>query len=97
MAYSMVLMRIWKLVPKWLLVALATYVFGYYTGVGHGRAPFETAQKVRDAQQVLIVRHSKTDISTIKQQSEQANETTKNNECMLGADDADGLSDIRTN
>lgn len=95
MAYSAILLRVWALIPKWVLVGLAACFFAYYSGVSHGREPYRTAQKLNDAKQVLIVRHSKTDKSTIERLSRQANETIENNECIINDADARKLSDIR--
>lgn len=83
--------------PKRLLVGLAACFVVYFLGVSHGRAPYKLAAAVQDARAAGITKRTDSDRQTIRQKGRQANETIKDNECILNDVDASKLHNISAN
>ena len=94
MGYS-IFIRLWALLPNWLLIALIACFFAYFTGVSHGRAPYKLATKLQKERAKLIIKHNNTIKKSIKRKGEKANGQLKNNACNINAADAAILSNIR--
>uniref|UniRef100_A0A2A4Z125 Uncharacterized protein n=1 Tax=OCS116 cluster bacterium TaxID=2030921 RepID=A0A2A4Z125_9PROT len=88
MAYSF-LLRIWALIPKWLLVGLVAYFFAYYMGVSHGREPYKLAAKAKVIGKNANEKHLKIDEKGII-----ANESTQNYDWVFDINATRKLSDI---
>uniref|UniRef100_A0A2A4Z8N8 Uncharacterized protein n=1 Tax=OCS116 cluster bacterium TaxID=2030921 RepID=A0A2A4Z8N8_9PROT len=57
MAFSMLFgkfMGFWALIPKWLIVGVVVVLAAYYIGVGHGRAPYKVAAKIKQVKVQLV-------------------------------------------
>lgn len=89
------LLRFWSIIPKRFLFILASGGFVYILGVSHGRAPFKNAALLFNIQADAAANIQQITRQIIHSQGRQAIETFKNNECVISADDADILSDIR--
>lgn len=96
MGYS-ILLRIWALIPKWLLVGLVACFFAYFTGVSHGREPYKLAAKLQEAKTKVIARTFDQTERQIQSKGQKANEAIKDFECIAGAGVADWLSGIGAN
>ena len=96
MAYS-VLIKLWALLPKWLLIASVACFFAYFTGVSHGQAPYELAAKISEVE----VRHEtkiiKQIIDRTNLEERMLNENLKNHVCIIDDSVARQLSDGSTN
>lgn len=93
MAYNF-LLRIWVLIPKWLLVGLAACFFAYYTGISHGREPYKLAANVLAAKAKVIGKNANEQHLKIDQKGIIANEITQNYDWVFDNYTADKLSDI---
>ena len=93
MAYS-ILLRIWALIPKWLLVGLVACVFAYYMGVSHGREPYKLAAKVQAAKAKVIGKNANEKHLKIDEKGIIANESTQNYDWVFDINATRKLSDI---
>lgn len=96
MAYS-ILLRVWAWIPKWALVGAVACFFAYYTGVNHGRAPYELAAKIQDARAAIIIKRTDKIRDVIRQKGKEADETIEIDGCVISDADARKLSDIKAN
>lgn len=94
MVYSIIL-RVWALVPKWLLVGLVACFFAYYTGVSHGREPYKLAAKVQEAKATVIARAATKEHQEIDEREKVLNETIEIDYCTISDADARKLSNYK--
>lgn len=85
---------LWVLIPKWLLAGLVACFFAYYTGVSHGRAPYELAEQVTKSLAKPITKQSKKVDELIEIKRKSAHENLKNNDYVFDDDNSNKLSDI---
>ncbi|MGL1921997.1 MAG: hypothetical protein OCD03_13315 [Hyphomicrobiales bacterium] len=92
-----IILRLFNLLPKWLLISSVAVFVAYMLGISHGREPYQLAAKVHEVKAKLMNQAFDQTEKYIRQKGKEANETIEIDYCKISDADARNLHNIRAN
>ncbi|MGL1919960.1 MAG: hypothetical protein OCD03_02920 [Hyphomicrobiales bacterium] len=91
------LLRLFNLIPKWLLISSVAVFVAYMLGISHGREPYKLAVKVHEVKAKLVNQAFDQTEKYIRQKGKEVNEAIEIDYCKISDADARKLSNIGNN
>lgn len=92
-----IILRLFNLIPKWLLISSVAVFVAYMLGISHGREPYKLAAKVHEVKAKLVTETFTETEKAVRQKGKEANETFEIDFCKISDIDARKLSNISAN